>query len=194
MLALTGATIALSVYLYVIIPKGFFPQQDIGRLSGTLLGAQDISFPAMQDKLKQYLAILAKDPASKDVTGYVGGGAENTGTLRVELKPLEERKLNADQIIARLRPKLAVVPGASLFLMSTQDVKMGARSSSSQYQYTLQGDDVTELEEWAPRVLAAVRRLPGIRDISSDQQDRGLQATLVIDRDTASRLGIPRSK
>jgi hydrophobe/amphiphile efflux-1 (HAE1) family protein len=190
MLFLTGATICLSVYLYVVIPKGFFPQQDIGRLSGTIQGAQDMSFLSMHEKLKQYLEILQADPASKDVTGYTGGGAENTGQIRVELKPLEERKLNTDQIIARLRRKLAVVPGATLYLQAIQDVRMGGRFANSQFQFTLQGDDVTELEEWAPQVAAMMRQVPGLRDLATDQQDRGLQATVAVDRDTASRLGI----
>ena len=190
MLFLTGATICLSIYLYVVIPKGFFPQQDIGRLSGTIQAAQDMSFPSMQQKLKQYLDILQADPASKDVTGSTGGGAENTGQIRVELKPLKERNLNTDQIIARLRRKLAVVPGATLYLQAIQDVRMGGRASNSQYQYTLQGDNVSELEEWAPQVLAMMRLVPGLRDLATDQQDRGLQATVAVDRDTASRLGI----
>ena len=190
MLFVTGATICLSIYLYVVIPKGFFPQQDIGRLSGTIQAAQDMSFPSMQQKLKQYLDILQADPASKDVTGSTGGGAENTGQIRVELKPLKERNLNTDQIIARLRRKLAVVPGATLYLQAIQDVRMGGRASNSQYQYTLQGDNVSELEEWAPQVLAMMRLVPGLRDLATDQQDRGLQATVAVDRDTASRLGI----
>ena len=190
MLFLTGATICLSVYLYIIIPKGFFPQQDTGRLQGSILGAQDISFPSMQQKLKQFMDIVQADPASKDVVGFTGGGAENTGQIRDELKPLEDRKANTDQIIARLRRKLAVVPGATLYLQAVQDVRTGGRSSSSQYQYTLQGENVSELEDWAPQVLAAVQQLPGLRDISTDQQDQGLQATVVVDRDTASRLGI----
>ncbi len=190
MLFVTGATICLSVYLYIVIPKGFFPQQDTGRLTGSILGAQDMSFFSMQQKLKQYLDILQADPASAHVTGFTGGGAENTAQIRVDLKPLNDRKASTDQIIARLRPKLAVVPGSTLFLQAIQDVRTGGRSSSSQYQYTLQGDNVTELEDWAPQVLAALRKLPGLRDVSTDQQDRGLQATLVIDRDTASRLGI----
>jgi multidrug efflux pump len=190
MLALTGATVCLSVYLYVIIPKGFFPQQDTGRLTGTILGAQDMSFHTIQEKMKEYVQILAADPATKYALAFNGGGAENTGSVRLELKPLEERKVNSDQIIARLRPKLAAVPGARLYLQALQDVKTGARASNSQYQYTLQGENLAELEEWAPKVMDIIRRVPGLRDVSTDQQDRGLQATLVVDRDTASRLGI----
>ncbi len=190
MLALTGATICLSVYLYIVIPKGFFPQQDTGRLTGTIIGSQDMSFRAMQEKVKQFLDIVQADPAVQDATGFTGGGSENTGQIRAELKPLEVRKINSDQIIARLRRKTAVIPGATLYMQAIQDVRTGGRSSSSQYQYTLEGDHVSELEEWAPRALAAIRTLPGLRDVATDQQDQGLQATLVVDRDTASRLGV----
>ncbi|MGD0909895.1 MAG: efflux RND transporter permease subunit, partial [Candidatus Acidiferrales bacterium] len=190
MLVLTGATFCLSVYLYVVIPKGFFPQQDTGRLTGTIMGAQDMSFLSMQEKMKQYLQILSADPATQNALAFTSGGAENTSNVRVELIPLEERKANTDQIIARLRPKLAAVPGATLFMQAVQDVRIGARTASSQYQYTLQGENVAELEEWAPQVMAVMRQVPGLRDISTDQQDRGLEATLIVDRDTASRFGI----
>jgi len=190
MLVLTCATICLSIYLYIIIPKGFFPQQDTGRLAGTLLGSQDMSFYTMQEKLKQFLDIIQADPAVQAVTGNTGGGSENTGSMRVELKPLDQRNVTADQIIARLRRKMAVIPGATTFLQSTQDFRMGGRASGSQYQFTLEGDNIGELNEWAPKALAAMRKVPGLRDLSSDQQDRGLQATLVVDRSTASRLGI----
>jgi multidrug efflux pump len=190
MLGLTLATFCLSVYLYIIIPKGFFPQQDTGRLQGTIIGQQDMSFRLMHEKLKQYLDIVQADPATAHVTGNTGGGAENTGQINVDLKPLEERKDNAFQIIARLRQKTASIPGATLYMQASQDVRVGARSSSSQYQYTLQSANVEELETWAPKVLATMRQMPDLRDISTDQQNRGLQATLVVDRDTASRLGI----
>ena len=190
MLAVTLATFCLSVYLYVVIPKGFFPQQDTGRVDGTVVGAQDMSFPSLNKKLKQFVDILGADPASRNVTGNTGGGAENTGQIRIDLKSLEERKANAFEIIARLRRKTAAVSGATLFLQARQDIQVGARSSSSQFQYTLESDDVGQLQEWATKVLAAMRRMPRLRDVSSDQQDRGLQATLVVDRDTASRLGI----
>ncbi len=190
MLGLTCATLCLSVYLYVIIPKGFFPQQDTGRLAGTLLGAQDMSFDAMQLKLKQFLDIMQADPGVKNVTGAVGGGSENTGSMRVELKPQEERNATADQIIARLRRKMAAIPGATTYLQSVQDFRMGGRPSGSQYQFTLEGDNIAELNEWAPKALLAMRKVQGVRDLSSDQQDRGLQATLVVDRSTSSRLGI----
>jgi multidrug efflux pump len=192
MLAVTLATFCLSVYLYVVIPKGFFPQQDTGRVDGSIIGAQDMSFVTTHEKLKQFLAILQTDPAARNVTGNTGGGAENTGQIRIDLKSLDERKANVFEVITRLRRKLGAVPGASLFLQARQDIQVGARSSGSQFQYTLESDDIGELEDWAPKVLAAMRRMPSLRDLSTDQQDRGLQATLVVDRDTASRLAIPQ--
>ncbi len=190
MLAVTCATICLSIYLYVIVPKGFFPQQDTGRISGTILGAQDLSFPAMQEKLKQYTDIVMSDPAVANMSSNTGGGAENTGRMQIDLKPIEERKVSVEQVIARLRRKLAVVPGATLFLRPVQDINVGGRLSSSLYQFTLESENLADLEQWAPRVEAKMRQLKDLRDIASDQQTRGLQASLVIDRDTASRLGI----
>ena len=190
MLAITGATICLSVYLYVVIPKGFFPPQDTGLMAGNILGAQDTSFPAMQQKLKEYTDIIVSDPAVKSMIGQTGGGAENTGGMEIELKPVSDRKVTVYQVIERLRPKLAVVPGATLFLRAYQDITVGGRISSSQYQYTLSSENLNDLLDWAPRVEMAMSQMPELRDIASDQQTRGLQATLVIDRDTASRLGI----
>jgi multidrug efflux pump len=190
MLAVTLATICLSVYLYIVVPKGFFPQQDTGRMSGSVLGAQDVSFQAMQEKLRQYNEIVLSDPAVASMSSYTGGGAENTGRMQIDLTPLSERKITVDQVIARLRRKLAVIPGATLFLRANQDINVGGRFSSSQYQYTLESENLKDLDEWAPRVLAKLRQLPGLRDVATDQQTRGLQASLVIDRDTASRLGI----
>ena len=190
MLVLTGATICLSVYLYIVIPKGFFPQQDTGLMAGNILGAQDTSFPVMQEKMKEYMDIVMADPAVKAMAANTGGGAENTGRMQIELKSIGERNVTVDQVIARLRRKLAVIPGATLFLRAYQDITVGGRISSSQYQYTLSSENLSDLLEWAPRVEAKMRQLPQLRDIASDQQTRGLQATLVIDRDTASRLGI----
>jgi multidrug efflux pump len=190
MLVVTGATICLSVYLYFVIPKGFFPSQDTGLMVGNIVGAQDTSFPAMQQKLKQYTDIVRSDPAVKSLVGETGGGAENTGQMEIELKPLSQRDVSVYQVIARLRPKLAVVPGATLFMRAYQDITVGGRISSSQYQYTLSSENLVDLLEWAPRVEATMKQLPVLRDIASDQQTRGLQASLVIDRDTASRLGI----
>jgi multidrug efflux pump len=194
MLALTGATICLNVYLYIVIPKGFFPQQDTGLMAGNILGAQDTSFPVMQQKLKQYTDIVMSDPAVKSMVGQSGGGAENTAGMEIELKPLKERDASVYQVIARLRPKLAVIPGATLFLRAYQDITVGGRISSSQYQYTLSSENLNDLQEWAPRVQTRMEHIPELRDIASDQQTRGLQVSLVIDRDTASRLGIsPRA-
>ncbi len=190
-LAITIATACLSIYLYVIVPKGFFPQQDTGRLSGSIQAAQDISFTAMREKMSQFVNIVMKDPAVSTATGFAGGSsASNTGRMFIILKPLKERKMTADQVINRLRGKLAVVPGATLFLQTAQELQIGGRLGSSQYQYTLQGEDLAELNAWAPRVLQALRGLPELRDIATDQQNRGLEARLVIDRDTASRLGV----
>jgi multidrug efflux pump len=190
MLVVTLATICFSAYLYVVIPKGFFPQQDTGRMSGSILGAQDLSFPSMQQKLKQYTDIVMNDPAVASMSANTGGGAENTGRMNVDLKPISERKITVDQVIARLRRKLAVVPGATLFFRANQDITVGGRFSNSQYQYTLESENLPDLQLWAPRVEAKLHQLPSLRDVNSDQQTRGLQATLVIDRDTASRLGI----
>jgi multidrug efflux pump len=190
MLFLTLATICLSVYLYIIIPKGFFPQQDTGRLGGTIVGSQDLSFPAMQEKLKQFTDLVMLDPSVESMSSSTGGGAENTGSMNVDLKPIGERKDTVDQVIARMRRKLVVVPGATLFLRANQDIGVGGRTSGSQYQFTLESENLRDLNQWAPRVEARMRQLRQLRDISTDQQTRGLQASLVIDRDTASRLGV----
>jgi multidrug efflux pump len=190
MLGITIAAVCLNVYLFIITPKGFFPQQDTGRLNGAIVGQQDISFPAMMDKAIQFGKIVISDPAVVGVDGYLGGGAENTGRIIIELKDIKDRKISADAVIARLRRKLAVVPGATLFLQSYQDVRVGGHFTSAQYQYTLRGETLDELQSWAPRIEARLRKLPGLRDVTSDQQDQGLQATLVFDRDTAARLGI----
>jgi multidrug efflux pump len=197
MLVLTAATVALNFYLYAAVPKGFFPQQDTGRLSGAIQAAQDISFQAMRDKLSQLVAIVQADPAVESVMGFTGGGSmgttRNTGRVFIALKPLNQRDANADQVIGRLRGKLAKVPGATLYLQAVQDVRIGGRQSNAQYQYTLQGESLRELASWAPRILAQLRQLPQIVDVNSDQQDRGLQSTITVDRDTASRLGVSAS-
>ncbi len=195
-LAVTLATVALSVYLYIIIPKGFFPQQDVGRLSGTIIADQATSFQAMRDRVVQLLKICMADPAVDSLNAYVGvgggggGSALNQGRMNVTLKPLNERKMSSDEVIARLRPKLARIPGVSLYLQAVQDLRIGGRSSGAQYQYTLQSDTVPELNEWAPRVFQKLRTMPQLADVNSDQQDRGLQAGLDIDRVTAGRMGI----
>ncbi|HEV8434169.1 MAG TPA: multidrug efflux RND transporter permease subunit [Thermoanaerobaculia bacterium] len=191
-LLVTFATIGFTVYLYVIIPKGFFPQQDTGRLSGNVQAAQDTSFPALIEKANIFMRIVEKDPAVENVVSFTGGGrgGGNSASMFVTLKPLNERKADAQKIIARLRPKTAHIPGAQLFLSAVQDVRVGGRASNSDYQYTLQGDDVRELMSWAPKLEKAMHKLKEVRDVSSDQQNHGLQATVVIDRPTAARLGI----
>ncbi|HEY0783883.1 MAG TPA: efflux RND transporter permease subunit, partial [Thermoanaerobaculia bacterium] len=185
-LAITLATMAASVYLYTVVPKGFFPQQDTGRLTGSVLADQASSFQSLQDKLMRLAAIVQRDPAVETVTAFTG--ANNSGRMFVSLKA--DRKLNADEVIARLRPKLSHIAGASLFLQPVQDLRVGGRPTSAQYQYTLQGDDANELREWAPKVLQRLRTLPELTDVNSDQQNQGLEARLAIDRATAARMGI----
>ena len=190
-LAVTLATMAATVFLYVRIPKGFFPQQDNGRLTGQILADQDTSFQAMHQRLEQFVAIMMKDPDVSYVNAYAGGGSvTNQARMFVTLKDEHERKLSADQIIARLRPQLAKVPGATLYLQSVQDLRIGGRPSAAQYQYTLRGEDVRELQDWAPQVLERMRRIPGLVDVNSDLQIKGLEASLTIDRATAARLGV----
>jgi multidrug efflux pump len=192
MLALTLATMALSLYLYAVVPKGFFPQQDTGRMFGNIQAAQDISFQAMRQKLTEVVEIIQRDPAVDTVTGFSGGGSGNvnSGRMFIGLKPLHERQVSVDQVIARLRPQLAKVPGAPTILQAIQDLRIGGRASSAQYQYTLQSVDLAELNAWAPRVERQLRTLSEIADVNSDQQDKGLQSLVVFDRSTASRLGL----
>ncbi len=171
MLAVTCATICLSVYLYMVIPKGFFPQQDTGLMAGNIVGAQDSSFASTQAKLKRYTDIVMSDPAVQSLVGEAGGGSENTGQMEIELKPIGERKASVYEVIARLRPKLAVIPGATLFMRAYQDLTVGGRISSSQYQYTLSSENLTDLLEWAPRVKSAMEHIPELRDIATDQQN-----------------------
>jgi multidrug efflux pump len=190
-LAVTLATLGVSVYLYITIPKGFFPQQDVGRLNGQVMADQSISFQSMNQKMNQIVDIVMADPAVDGATTFFGGqGTTNVGRMFVTLKSLGERKMDIDHVIARLRPKLARVPGATLILQAVQDVRIGGRMAGAQYQYTLQGDDFTELVRWAPRVAARLVTLNGLTDVNSDQQDKGLEAALAIDRGTAARLGV----
>jgi multidrug efflux pump len=186
----TLATMVGTFVLYARVPKGFFPQQDAGRLTGTIQADQDASFQAMQKKLGEFVDTVMRDPDVESANGFLGGGTVNAGRMFISLQPKERRKLTADQVIARLRGKLAHVPGATLVLQPVQDVRVGGRTSAAQYQYTLQGDNSDELLQWAPRVLERLRKLPELTDVNSDQQNRGLEARLVIDRATASRLGI----
>ena len=187
-LSLLLATIALNVYLYIYVPKGFFPQQDNGRLGGAIQADQATSFQAMDKILLQMIKIVVADPAVDTVNGFTGGG--NSARMFVSLKPPEERKISADLVIARLRPKLARVPGATLYLQAAQDVRVGGRFSNAQYQFTMRGDNLQDLTDFSPRMLGELRAIPIITDVSSDQQDRGLQAMLQYDRETAARFGI----
>ncbi len=184
------ATIVFNVYLYVVVPKGFFPQQDSGRLTGSIVGDQSISFQAIQQKLNHFIAIVSKDPAVENVAGFLGGGQRNRGQMFVTLKPLADRGISADQVIARLRGKLAREPGAKLMLQVVQDIRIGGRAGDAQYQYTLQGSDLEELRLWGPKINKAFSQMKELADVGSDDSDRGLQTTLVVNRDTASRLGL----
>jgi multidrug efflux pump len=185
------ATVILNIHLYVTIPKGFFPQQDTGRIVGGIRADQSISFQAMRRKFRQFMEIVRQDPAIESVAGFTGGFSTNSGFVFATLKPLSERKISADQVIARLRPKLAQVPGANLFLAAVQDIRVGGRQSNAQYQFTLQADSLPDLYTWAPKLVEALRQDQSVvTDVDSDQQQRGLQVNLTIDRDAAARLGV----
>jgi multidrug efflux pump len=187
----TLATMAAAVFLYVVVPKGIFPQQDSGRLTGAILADQDTSFQAMERKLSQLVKIVEADPAVESLTAFTGGGGpSNTGRMFVALEPPGKRRIGAEQVIARLRGPLARVEGVSLVMQPVQDLRIGGRPGAAQYQYTLQDEDAKELLEWAPRVLRKLRTLPELADVNTDQQNQGLQVSLAIDRGTASRLGI----
>jgi multidrug efflux pump len=185
------ATVILNIHLYVTIPKGFFPQQDTGRIVGGIRADQSISFQAMRRKFRQFMEIVRQDPAIESVAGFTGGFSTNSGFVFATLKPLSERKISADQVIARLRPKLAQVPGANLFLSAVQDIRVGGRQGNAQYQFTLQADSLPDLYTWAPKLVEALRQDQSVvTDVDSDQQQRGLQVNLTIDRDAAARLGV----
>jgi multidrug efflux pump len=198
-----AVTVALNFYLYTIIPKGFFPQQDTGTLTGNLRADQSISFQAMAQKLRSVMTIVQADPAVQDVVGFTGGGgggpgggggATNTANIFVGLKPLSVRKVTSDRVIARLRIKLANITGVRLYLQAIQDIRAGGRQSNSQYQYTILSDDLSELFLWTPRITEALKTVPEIADVNSDRQDNGLDIALNIDRSTAARLGINLSE
>ncbi|WP_394839321.1 multidrug efflux RND transporter permease subunit [Pendulispora rubella] len=190
-LFVTLATLVVTVALYILVPKGLFPQQDTGSLAGFSESSQDTSFPTMRDKQAQVNAILKADPDVAQALSFIGGGGTvNTGSAFVELKPLGVRKSTADEVIARLRPKLGQIPGVNLYLQSVQDIRMGGRSTRTQYQYSLQDANLQELREWGPKMVERLKKLPELRDVASDQQTAGIELGLDIDRDTASRLGI----
>jgi multidrug efflux pump len=194
-LAVLIATIALNVYLFIHVPKGFFPQQDNGRVSGQITGDQDISFQDMDRIVRQMVDVVDKDPGVDTVSGSTGGsgpggGTANQARIYLSLKPLQERKVGVDQIIARLRPKLARIPGATLYMQASQDLRIGGRSSAALYQYSMLCDNLQDLNDYAPRMLQELKTIPIIADVNSDQQNRGLQSMVVYDRKTAARFGI----
>ncbi len=188
------ATVALSVHLFATIPKGFFPQQDTGRLIGFIDADQSTSFQLMRQKLTQFVELVKSDPAVDTVVGYTGGGRTNSGFMSVSLKPLAERDASADQVIGRLRGKLSRVAGANLYLQAVQDIRVGGRQSNAQYQFTLQGDTLDELQTWAPKLAQALQQVPELTEVNSDQQQKGLAIGVTIDRDAARRLGLTPSQ
>ncbi len=192
MLAATIAAAAMTVVLYVVAPKGLFPQQDTGLLMGISEAPQDVSFPAMRERQEALNRVVLAHPAVDHVVSIVGGGnlTANTGWFFIQLKPLAQRKSSASRVIAELRPKLAEFPGVALYLQPVQDLRVGGRMSRTQYQSTLQDADLDELNRWAPRLLDALRALPQLRDIATDQQTNALQLAIQVDRDTASRVGV----
>jgi len=192
LLVLAG-TIALNVYLFNIVPKGFFPQQDTGMMIGGIQADQATSFQAMRPKLAAFVEIVKADPAVLNVTGFTGGAQRNSGFMYIVLKPLKERKVSSMEVIARLRPKLSKVPGANLFMQPVQDIRIGGRQSNATYQFTLQADELQELRDWEPKVKLALSRVPELTDVNTDAQDKGLQTSVMFNRDAASRLGITPS-
>jgi len=195
MMLILAVVLGLNFYLYDVIPKGFFPQQDTGRMIGIIQADQSISFQLMQQKLTQFVTILKQDPAVETAVGFTGGGQTNSGFMFVSLKPLNQRGISVDGVIARLRRKMAVVPGATLFLQAVQDIRVGGRASNAQYQYTLQAPSLEELNEWSPKIAAALQQQTSVlADVNSDQQNKGLESDLVIDRDAAARLGVTVSQ
>jgi multidrug efflux pump len=184
-------TIIANLVLFVVVPKGFFPQQDNGTVFGGLQGSQDASFQAMQSAALRFVNIITNDPAVAATMAFTGGGgAANGGFIYMALKPLNQRNVNASQLINRLRPKLGAVPGATVFVQAGQDLRIGGRQSNAQYQYTAQSDTLDDLVKWGPILLQEMKKLPGFTDVNSDQQNNGLQSSLVYDRSTAARLGV----
>ena len=190
LLVVFALTVAANIWLYREIPKGFFPQQDTGLMIGNIQADQATSFQSMSGKVSQFVEIVKSDPAVAHVTAFTGGGQRNSGFMFVVLKPLKERGVTADEISNRLRPKLAQVPGAALFLQSAQDLRAGGRSGNAQYQYTLQSDDLALLRQWEPAIRATLSNLAELTDVNTDAQDKGLQTSLQLDRDAMARLGV----
>ena len=184
------ATLALNIYLYTIIPKGFFPQQDTGRIMGNIKADQSISFTAMKGKIQQFATIVAKDPAIENVITFTGGSQTNGARMFISLKSLDERKVSADEVVARLRKKLSHIPGATLFLVPAQDIRIGGRQSNAQYEYTLSSDNLDLLRKWEPKIRKILLGMHQLTDVSSDQEINGLETKLIIDRESASRYGL----
>ena len=190
MLLATAVAILLNAYLFIIIPKGFFPQQDTGRISGSIIADQNISFQSMQEKLTTFVNIVKQDPAVENVVAISGNTTANSGSMFIALKALAQRKISIDEVIYRLRSKCTSVTGATLYMQAAQDLVIGGRLGNAQFQYTLSSDNLQDLNNWAPQVLAKLIKLPGIADMNSDQLNHGLQTFITIDRDTAARFGI----
>ena len=193
-LLLLFGTVALTVWLFIQVPKTFMPEQDTGRLSGFISADQSISFQAMRQKLQDFMVIVKADPAVESVVGFTGGMRTNSGSMFISLKPLSERSENAQAVIARLRAKLAKEPGASLYLNAVQDLRAGGRESNASYQYSLLSDNLAALREWEPKIRQAFSALPQLADVNSDQQDKGSEMALIYDRESMSRLGIDVSQ
>ena len=189
-----AVTVVLNLYLYIHVPKGFFPQQDTGLMMGQIQADQSISFQAMREKLRYFVDVVLHDPAVATVVGFTGGGRRNGANMFISLKPRAERGISADQVIARLRGKLGHEPGANLYLQPVQDIRVGGRSAGAQYQYTLQADTITDLRAWESRVRRMMSELPQLADVNTDAQDKGLQTSLVIDHDAVARLGLNQSQ
>ena len=197
-LLITVLTFILNVYLFILVPKGFFPQQDTGRVGGQIRGQQDVSFDELETKVNQISSIVQKDPGVENTMAFVGGGGPgggggNTGSVFIFLKPDALRQKTGDSaeaVLNRLRPRTGNIPGAQLFLQSQQELRIGGRNTATQYQYSLTADNLSDLNEWSPKLLAAMEKLPQLKDVATDQQNDGLRAQIVIDRDTASRLGV----
>ena len=189
-LGMTFLTAVICAYMFFHVNSGFFPQQDTGRISGIIQGDQDLSFASMSQKMRAFTDIVLKDPAVDTLTSFTGGGSGSTARMFGQLKPLSERKISADQVIARIRKATSKVPGAVLYLQAVQDLSVGGRGSAAQYQYTLQADNLADLTHWAPLLQQRLSKVPELRDVNSDQQMHGLQSSIVIDRDTAARLGV----
>jgi len=189
-----AVTVVLNLYLYIHVPKGFFPQQDTGLMMGQIQADQSISFQAMREKLRYFVDVVLHDPGVATVVGFTGGGRRNGANMFISLKPRAERGISADQVIARLRGKLGHEPGANLYLQPVQDIRVGGRSAGAQYQYTLQADTITDLRAWESRVRRMMSELPQLADVNTDAQDKGLQTSLVIDHDAVARLGLNQSQ